>query len=70
MISNKDSSMIVRSTVDLAHNLGLKVIAEGVESAEILDRLKTYDCDEVQGYFIAHPMPAGEITRWLAAHPG
>jgi diguanylate cyclase (GGDEF)-like protein len=70
MISNKDSSMIVRSTVDLAHNLGLKVIAEGVENAEILDRLKTYDCDEAQGYFIAHPMPAGETTRWLAAHPG
>jgi diguanylate cyclase (GGDEF)-like protein len=70
MVGNKDSSMIVRSTVDLAHNLGLKVIAEGVENAEILDRLKSYDCDEAQGYFIAHPMPAGETARWLSAHPG
>jgi diguanylate cyclase (GGDEF)-like protein len=66
MATSADSATIVRSTIELAHNLGLKVVAEGVESAAALERLKSYGCDEAQGYFIARPMPPADLTRWLA----
>ncbi len=65
MISNADSATIVRSTIDLAHNLGLMVVAEGVENKETLERLTEFGCDEAQGYFIGRPMPEEEIARWL-----
>ncbi|MGH9314934.1 MAG: putative bifunctional diguanylate cyclase/phosphodiesterase [Vicinamibacterales bacterium] len=57
---------IVRSTIDLAHNLGLTVVAEGVESAEARDRLLELGCDAAQGNFIAKPGPAADIRRWVA----
>jgi EAL domain-containing protein (putative c-di-GMP-specific phosphodiesterase class I) len=58
--------MIVRSTIDLAHNLGLTVVAEGVETAAILERLRTLACDEAQGYHIS-AAPAGEdFLAWQA----
>ncbi|MBI3810727.1 MAG: EAL domain-containing protein [Nitrospirae bacterium] len=69
MAANSDDAVIVRSTIDLAHNLGLKAVAEGVESREILDRLATMGCDEAQGYFISRPVPAAEIAPWLADSP-
>jgi diguanylate cyclase (GGDEF)-like protein len=56
--------VIVRSTIDLAHNLGLTVVAEGVENAAIYQALKKLGCDETQGYFIGRPMPAGEFSKW------
>jgi diguanylate cyclase (GGDEF)-like protein len=59
---------IVRSTIELAHNLGLTVVAEGVESAAVRDRLRHYGCDAVQGLFIAEPGPAAEIGGWVARH--
>jgi EAL domain-containing protein (putative c-di-GMP-specific phosphodiesterase class I) len=65
MIQNEDDRVIVRSIVDLAHNLGLKVVAEGVESQEALDRLKELGCDLAQGYHMSRPLPAPEITHWL-----
>ena len=58
--------MIVRSTIDLAHGLGLAVVAEGVENAAILAGLAKLGCDEAQGYYIAKPMPHDEFTRWLS----
>ncbi len=58
---------IVRSTVDLAHNLGLRVVAEGVETAAAWRLLRELGCDEGQGYLIARPMPATDFTGWLAA---
>lgn len=64
MLSNESSALIVRSTIDLAHNLGLSVTAEGVESAEVLDRLGDLGCDSAQGYFIARPFPAEEMPHW------
>ncbi|MDP1708463.1 MAG: EAL domain-containing protein [Gammaproteobacteria bacterium] len=67
MILNADSATIVRSIIDLAHNLGLKVVAEGVENKETLERLIEFDCDEAQGYFIAQPMPAEDMPPWLQA---
>ncbi|MBI3609570.1 MAG: EAL domain-containing protein [Nitrospirae bacterium] len=69
MTANEDDAIIVRSTIDLAHNLGLKVVAEGVESQEILDRLVAMGCDAAQGYYISHPVPAEGFTRWLGESP-
>ena len=58
---------IVRSTVDLGHNLGLSVVAEGVEDGETLSALAELGCDAAQGYFIARPMPASAFEEWLVA---
>ena len=60
---------IVRSTIDLAHNLGLTVVAEGVEDAALLERLRAMACDEAQGYHISRPMPAEQFLEWNAG-PG
>ncbi len=60
-------AMIVRSTIDLAHNLGLTVVAEGVENAIIYHSLKKLGCDEAQGYFISKPMPADQFAAWRAS---
>jgi diguanylate cyclase (GGDEF)-like protein/PAS domain S-box-containing protein len=57
---------IVTAVIALAHNMGLSVVAEGVESKPILDALGALRCDLAQGYFIARPMPASEVTGWLA----
>lgn len=60
----EDDAMIVRSTIDLAHNLGLTVVAEGVETAEILEHLRALACDEAQGYHISRPMPTEQFLDW------
>ena len=65
MSINKDSSLIVRSTIDLAHDLGRKVVAEGVETQEHWNQLAAFGCDFAQGYFIARPMPAEEFPNWV-----
>ncbi len=67
MESDDDDAKIVRSTIDLAHNLGLTVVAEGVENALIWDKLKELHCDEAQGYFMSKPIPAQEFSAWCAA---
>jgi diguanylate cyclase (GGDEF)-like protein len=66
MESGEDDAMIVRSTIDLAHNLGLTVVAEGVETAAILERLRALACDEAQGYHIARPLPVDDFLAWQA----
>ena len=58
---------IVRSTIDLAHNLGLSVVAEGVENEQSWGLLRAMRCDEAQGYFIARPMPEADFAPWLAS---
>ena len=65
MNTNKDDAVIVRSTIDLGHNLGLKVVAEGVENEETLKTLKSLGCEMIQGYHISRPLPAKEITEFL-----
>jgi diguanylate cyclase (GGDEF)-like protein len=65
MLANADSAAIVRATITLAHDLGTKVVAEGVENQEMWDRLVELGCDVAQGYFIAKPMPADEFQAWL-----
>ncbi len=67
MVSDSDDAIIVRSTVDLAHNMGLRVVAEGVENEESLAMLRGMGCDQVQGYFIAKPMPVTQFADWLRA---
>jgi EAL domain-containing protein (putative c-di-GMP-specific phosphodiesterase class I) len=58
--------VIVRSTTELAQRLGLRVVAEGVETAAALEYLEQVGCDEAQGYFLQRPVPAGEIVPWIA----
>jgi len=65
MLEDENDAIIVRSTIDLAHNLGLEVVAEGVESALVLALLRELSCDAVQGYHLARPMPADALLRWL-----
>ena len=57
----------IKAFVDMAHALKLSVVAEGVETAEVLDFLRAADCDEVQGYLMARPMPLDALQAWLAA---
>jgi EAL domain-containing protein (putative c-di-GMP-specific phosphodiesterase class I) len=63
MGSERGDAMIVTSTIELGHNLGLRVIAEGVEDAGVLDALALAGCDGAQGYHLARPLPAAELPR-------
>ncbi len=65
MLEDEQDAIIVNSTINLAHNLGLKVVAEGVESQAILDILRGMDCDQAQGYYIGRPMTVAGIGEWL-----
>ena len=65
--SDDEDDAIVRSTIELAHSLGLTVVAEGVESDRALQRLAELGCDLAQGFCLARPMSAEDATRWLAA---
>ena len=67
MLSDQSSLAIVAATVGLAHALGFKVVAEGVESQAVLDRLNVLGTDRAQGYHIARPMPADALVSWLEA---
>jgi len=64
---NPDNAAIVRSTIDLAHGLGLVVVAEGVEDQDILDLLETMGCETAQGFFVGRPMAGDDVIPWLAA---
>ena len=64
MMANENDALIVHSTIKLAHNLGLKVIAEGVEDKETLNLLEIMGCDYAQGYYISRPIPAEDIISW------
>jgi len=65
MEANDNDAVIVRSTIDLAHNLGLKVVAEGVESRDAWDTLSILGCDTSQGFFMGRPMPVEKLEAWL-----
>jgi diguanylate cyclase (GGDEF)-like protein len=68
-LAGGEDEALVRSIVGLAHNLKLHVIAEGVETAEVRDRLRALGCDAVQGHFICRPGPADAIAAWLRSVP-
>ncbi|MEO8382454.1 MAG: EAL domain-containing protein [Acidobacteriota bacterium] len=63
--SASDDVVIVRSTIELGHNMGLVVIAEGVETAESWSILKSLGCDMAQGYYMSRPLPAAQFVEWL-----
>ena len=65
VIARHDDAVITRAVINLAHNLGIEVVAEGVETEEQLRFLKTHRCDLIQGYFISRPIPAAELEKAL-----
>jgi EAL domain-containing protein (putative c-di-GMP-specific phosphodiesterase class I) len=64
MVSENDA-VIVKATINLAHNLGLQVTAEGVESVQIMDLLARYECDLAQGYYFSKPIALDTFNEWL-----
>jgi diguanylate cyclase len=64
MTREQEDTVIVRSTIDLAHNLGLKVVAEGVEDSETMHALIELGCDEAQGYYFSKPLAPTEFVVW------
>jgi EAL domain-containing protein (putative c-di-GMP-specific phosphodiesterase class I) len=66
MHKNDEDLVIVRSTIDLAHNLGLEVVAEGIELARHIEMLQELGCDLGQGFHIGRPMLAEKLPKWLA----
>ena len=70
MASDEEIATIVRSTIDLGHNLGLKVVAEGVEDQSVWNILRGLGCDDAQGYFMSKPLSAELLTAWIRANDG
>jgi diguanylate cyclase (GGDEF)-like protein len=66
LLLDEQDEVIVRSTIELGHNLGLVVVAEGVENNEVLQQLQTFGCDIAQGYCISRPLPPEHFLSWLA----
>ena len=65
MLEDESDEVIVRTTIDLAHNMDIKVVAEGVESLEIANKLKEFNCDAAQGYHLGRPMEADQFIEHL-----
>lgn len=69
MLTNEGSAAIVRSTIELGHNLGLRVVAEGVENETQWNGLRELGCDTAQGFFVSRPIPATDFPAWEAQSP-
>ena len=67
IVGDVNDMLIVRSTIDLARSLGLEVVAEGVEGADVLDSLRELHCHEAQGFHLSHPLPPAALETWLRA---
>jgi len=65
MDNDENDAVIVRSTIDLAHNLGFSVVAEGIENSETLDLLVMLGCDGAQGYHFSKPLSSDKFLSWL-----
>jgi diguanylate cyclase (GGDEF)-like protein/PAS domain S-box-containing protein len=65
MRKRRDDASIVKSTIELSHQLGLRVVAEGIEDGETADWLSEMGCDLGQGYYFSRPLPSGELDQWL-----
>ena len=70
IVANPDLSTIVRSTIELGHNLGMTVVAEGVEDGNGWDLLEALGCDDAQGYFMSPPLEAAALVEWMHQHDG
>ncbi|HEX7718419.1 MAG TPA: EAL domain-containing protein, partial [Woeseiaceae bacterium] len=64
---SEDDSVIVKSTIELAHNMGLSVTAEGVETPACRDLLQQFGCDVIQGYLVSRPLGVADFTIWIRA---
>jgi diguanylate cyclase (GGDEF)-like protein len=69
MMEDANDAVIVRSTIDLAHNMGMKVVAEGIENSEIWDRLSELHCNMGQGFYMCRPCQAKDLAQWLEESP-
>ena len=69
MLTDRNDAMIVRTVIELGHNFGLTVVAEGVETKEVLDALAALGCDEVQGYLISRPQTCELLKSWFSTSP-
>lgn len=69
MLTDKQDAMLVRTVIEFGHNFGLTVVAEGVESKEVLDALAALGCDEIQGYFISKPQTCDLLKSWFSTFP-
>lgn len=63
--NDENDKIIVKSTIELAHNMSLSVVAEGIEDEYTLNWLKEHNCQLAQGYFISRPLPSAQFTQWL-----
>jgi diguanylate cyclase (GGDEF)-like protein len=70
MTADSEISTIVRSTIDLGHNLGLQVVAEGVEDIEVWNLLRALGCDDAQGYFMSRPLEPRALAAWIRGNAG
>jgi len=70
MATDEEISTIVRSTIDLGHNLGLQVVAEGVEDLEVWNMLRSLGCDDAQGYFMSRPLEPRALSSWIRNNAG
>ena len=68
MLTNEDSAVIVKSTIDMAHNIGRLVVAEGVENNDTQILLKRLGCDFMQGFFFSKALPPDEFLKWHAKY--
>ena len=66
MADDERTAALVASTIDLAHSLGLRMVAEGVETHLTYTQLKRLGCDQAQGYYMSRPVPAAELDHWLS----
>ena len=69
MLTSPDARVIVKSTIRLAQEMGLKTVAEGVETQDVHDRLVEFGVDHIQGYHISRPMAANQVSAWMTAWP-
>lgn len=69
MVNDGDDLVIVHSTINMAHHLGIKVVAEGVETREVWDLLQILECDVAQGFYIGKPVRAADLPEWSPATP-
>ena len=66
MLDDEKASALVASSIHLGHSMGLRIVAEGVETRDVLDQLALFGCDVAQGYFLSRPVPAAGLEGWLA----
>lgn len=69
MGTNQDDATIVRSTIEMGHQLGLRVVAEGVEDRETWEKLTLLGCDAAQGYYMSRPLSPDDLLKWLRESP-